>query len=66
MRPAEDAANEKLIRTSVSFFVLFFFSSTSRETGLVTAAYHSSDLNSPESEDKSKQTGNLHMRLLID
>lgn len=67
MRPAEDAANEKLTRTSVSFFGLFFFfSSTSRETGLVTAAYHSSDLSSPESEDKSKQTGNLHMRLLID
>lgn len=25
MRPAEDAANEKLTRTSVSFFGLFFF-----------------------------------------
>lgn len=45
-------------------FCLFFFPPTSRETGLVTTDYHSSDLSSPESEDKSKQTGNLHMRLL--
>lgn len=47
-------------------FLCFFFPFTSRETGLVPTAYHSSDLRSPGSEDKSKQTGNLHMRLLID
>lgn len=45
-----------------SYIYIYFF--TARETRLVTTVYHSSDLSSPESEDKSKQTGNLHMRLL--